>query len=185
MSKEITDIIDKIIADKGKKSDAVIPILQEIQRQFNYLPKPALQRVCDITDIHPSKIYGISTFYTQFRHQPVGQHIIKVCVGTACHVKGAVQVYNALVRELKLKDDEDTDAEGIFTLEKVACLGCCTLAPVVQIDNITYGHVTTENIDEILNDFINRKHATFSSVNIPSASVSSSSFNFSSLTKAL
>ena len=154
MSQEIVNIVDQIVERKGQSPDAVIPILQEIQMAFNYLPELALQRVCDTTEISASQIYGISTFYTQFRHTPVGQHIIKVCVGTACHVKGAMQVYDALARELDLKDGEDTDAEGKFTLDKVACLGCCTIAPVVQIDDITYGHVSTEKVSEILDDFV-------------------------------
>jgi len=110
MSKEITDIVDQIIERKGKNPDAAIPVLQEIQTAFNYLPEIALQRVCDTTDITASQIYGISTFYSQFRHKPVGQHIIKVCVGTACHVKGAMQVFDAFSRELDLKENEDTEA---------------------------------------------------------------------------
>ena len=138
MSREIIDITDKIIDQIGKEVDRVIPILQAIQNEFNYLPEVAMQRVCEKTEISPSRIYGISTFYSQFRHKPVGKHIIKVCVGTACHVKGAGLVYDALFRHLKLAEGEDTDAEGLFTMDKVACLGCCTIAPVVQIDNITY-----------------------------------------------
>jgi len=154
MSKEIFEIVDKIIHKNGKNSSSVIPVLQDIQNEFNYLPELALQRVCDFTDITLSQIYGISTFYSQFRHNPVGKHIIKVCVGTACHVKGAMLVYDAFIRELDLKEGEDTDEEGLFTLDKVACLGCCTIAPVVQIDNITYGHVNTEKVPEILSDFL-------------------------------
>ena len=79
----------------------------------------------------------------------MGKHIIKVCVGTACHVKGSMLVYEAFQRALHLEKDEDTDAQMLFTIEKVACLGCCTLAPVVQIDEVTYGHVGTEQADEI------------------------------------
>ncbi|MBC8486332.1 MAG: NAD(P)H-dependent oxidoreductase subunit E [Bacteroidetes bacterium] len=154
MNEEIINIVDKIIAEKGKNPDAVIPVLQEIQNAFNYLPEDALKRLCDNTEITPSQVYGISTFYTQFRHKPVGQHIIKVCVGTACHVKGAMQVFDAFTRELNLKEGEDTDAEGRFTLDKIACLGCCTIAPVVQIDDVTYGHVNTEKVTEILEDFL-------------------------------
>ena len=152
------EIIDHIIADIGKTADKVIPVLQAIQKEFNYLPEDALKRVCEISEIKPSQIIGISTFYSQFRHKPVGKHIIKVCVGTACHVKGALQIYDSFVRKLHLKNDEDTDDKGIFTIEKVACLGCCTLAPVVQIDDITYGHVTTEKAGEILEDFLASKN---------------------------
>jgi NADH-quinone oxidoreductase subunit F len=150
---DIRIVVERIIEDKGTTADKVIPILQAIQDEFNYLPEPALKLVCETTDITPSQITGISTFYSQFRHQPVGKHIVKVCVGTACHVKGALQVYDAFRRELKIFFNEDTDADGLFTVEKVACLGCCTIAPVVQIDDVTYGHVTTENIGEIIQDF--------------------------------
>ncbi len=155
MNTEITNIVDKIINNHGTNKSAAIPILQEIQKAFNYLPQDAMMRVCSQTSITPAQIMGISTFYSQFRHQPVGLHLIRVCVGTACHVKGAMLVYDAFKRYLKLTENEDTDKEGIFTLEKVACLGCCTIAPVVQIDDVTYGHVTTERVPEIIEDFIN------------------------------
>lgn len=151
---EIQNIVDKIIAEKGKDSDKVIPILQAIQGKFNYLPEEALKRVCDTTEITESQITGISTFYSQFRHHPVGKHIVKVCVGTACHVKGAKQVYDSFKRELKITKG-DTDAEKLFTVEEVACLGCCTIAPVVQIDDVTYGHVETGKVAEIIEDFKN------------------------------
>ncbi len=152
------NIVDRIVAEKGKSVNMVIPILQAIQTEFNYLPELALERVCQITDITPSRIYSVSTFYSQFRHQQAGKHIINVCVGTACHVKGAMLVYDAFRRELKLDDKSDTDSEGLFTVLKVACLGCCTIAPVIQIDNITYGNVTTDKVNEILQDFLNQKN---------------------------
>ena len=154
MENDIIEIVDRIVEQKGRSVEAVIPILQEIQNHYNYLPKEALERVCETTDITPSRIYGISTFYTQFRHKPVGKNIIKVCIGTACHVKGAMLVYDSFRRNLNLKDGEETDADGQFTIEKVACLGCCTIAPVVQIGSITYGHVTSETVPEVLSDFL-------------------------------
>ena len=157
MSEEINNIIDGIVEKEGKPTEAVIPVLQAIQDKFNYLPEEALKRVCEISDITQSQITGISTFYSQFRHKPVGEHIIKVCVGTACHVKGALLVYDSFKRSLQLNGKEDTDKEGLYTLEKVACLGCCTIAPVVQIDDITYGNVETDKVSEILDDFISAK----------------------------
>lgn len=153
MTTEITNKVDQIIGHIGSKENHAIPILQAIQDEFNYLPIEALKRVSDTTEISASKITGISTFYSQFRHSPVGEHIIKVCIGTACHVKGAMQVHDAFKRSLGIDDKNDTDADGLFTVEKVACLGCCTIAPVVQIDDVTYGHVTTEKVDEIIVDF--------------------------------
>ncbi len=157
MDENFEKIVDEIIAKNGISAHAVIPVLQAIQNEYNYLPETALKRVCETTDITASQITGISTFYSQFRHKPVGKHIIKVCVGTACHVKGALQVYDSFKRQLKIQEDEDTDGDGTFTLEKVACLGCCTIAPVVQIDEITYGHVETDKVNEILVDFQSAK----------------------------
>ena len=136
-------VIDEIIKSHGRDQKSVIPILQDIQGRYNYLPEEALKRVCANTEITPGMITGVASFYSQFRFEPAGKHIIKVCVGTACHVKGAEQVYDAFRRDLKLADDKDTDEAWKYTLEKVNCLGCCTLAPVVQIDNITYGHVVS------------------------------------------
>ncbi|MCK5103009.1 MAG: NAD(P)H-dependent oxidoreductase subunit E, partial [Cyclobacteriaceae bacterium] len=136
----------KIVAEIGKEKKGVIPILHSIQKKYNYLPEAALRKVCEITDITPADITGISTFYTQFRREPVGEHMISVCTGTACHVKGAGLVYDAFLRELSIKDEKDTDDKGEFTVQTVACLGCCTIAPVVQIDDITYGHVKSDNV---------------------------------------
>jgi len=151
------EVVDKIIAENGRAVESVIPILQAIQAVYHYLPEEALIRVAETTDISLSRIYGISTFYNQFRHQPVGKHMIKVCVGTACHVKGAMQVYDAFKRHLKLDENEDTDVEGLFTVEKVACLGCCTIAPAVQIDQHTFGHVEPGRVGEILEEFLTTK----------------------------
>jgi len=154
MNPEIINIVDKIISKQGGTANVVLPILQEIQKAFNYLPEDALKQVCENTEITPAQITGVSTFYSQFRHRPVGRHIIRVCVGTACHVKGAMLVWDAFRRHLNLKENEDTDESGEFTIEKVACLGCCTLAPVVQIDDVTYGHVNSAKVSEIVNDFL-------------------------------
>jgi len=152
----IIQTLEQIVAKRGTSADAAIPILQDIQQLFNYLPEEALKYVCEITEITPARITGISTFYTQFRHQPAGKHIIRVCTGTACHVKGATRVYDAIARELKLTDGKETDAEGIFTLETVACLGCCTLAPVIKIDDTTYGHVLPEKVNDVMQDFLSK-----------------------------
>jgi NADH-quinone oxidoreductase subunit F len=146
--------IDRIVSDLGRRESAVIPILHAIQKQYNFLPEAALRRVCEITEITPASITGVSTFYTQFRHTPVGRHIIQVCNGTACHMKGAELVYDAFRRELKIGKGADTDPDELFTVQKVACLGCCTLAPVVQIDRITYGHVAGNGVANILRDFL-------------------------------
>jgi len=156
----IIQTVEQIVAKRGTAADAAIPILQDLQQEFNYLPDEALKHVCNITEITPSRISGISTFYSQFRHQPAGKHIIRVCTGTACHVKGASRVYDAITRELKLTDGQTTDSQNLFTLEKVACLGCCTLAPVMKIDEVTYGHILPEKVGDIMKDFLSKSQKT-------------------------
>ncbi len=147
-----------MVEETGREREAVIPILQRLQEHFRYLPAEALERVCELTEITPAQIEGVATFYTQFRHRPIGEHLIRVCHGTACHVKGADRVSDAVRRTLHILPDDDTDADGRFTVEKVACLGCCTLAPVMQIDGVTYGHLTPDNISEAIEDFLQLKH---------------------------
>ena len=149
--------IDQIVLKFGTQARSVIPILQAIQEKYKYLPESTLRHVCDTTDITPASIMGVSTFYSQFRHKPVGEHVVQVCTGTACHVKGSELVYDAFFRELHIPKGEDTDPDGQFTVQKVACLGCCTLAPVVQIDHLTFGHVTPESVHKVLHDFIARE----------------------------
>jgi len=146
--------VDQAVDRIGRGPEAVIPILQAIQAHYRWLPPEALRRVCEITQITPAAIAGVSTFYTQFRHRPVGRHIISICHGTACHVKNAQTISDALYRHLQISGDDDTDPSGEFTVEKVACLGCCTLAPVMQIDGVTYGHLTPETVPKALRDFL-------------------------------
>jgi NADH:ubiquinone oxidoreductase subunit F (NADH-binding)/NADH:ubiquinone oxidoreductase subunit E len=154
----VLSFVENVVEEIGIKAGDVIPILHAIQKEYNYLPEDALRRVCEITEITPASITGVSTFYSQFRHTPIGKHIIRVCTGTACHVKGSELVYDAFCRELHIEQDQDTDPDFLFTVQKIACLGCCTIAPVVQIDDVTYGHVKTDGVSHILQDF--RRHKT-------------------------
>ncbi len=149
--------IDQLIAEKGSSKRSLIPVLQAIQKKYNYLPADVLRYVAEKTTITPAEIMGVASFYSQFRLAPVGKHIVKICVGTACHVKGAGQVYDAFRREFKLPEGVNTNESGTYTLDKVACLGCCTLAPVVQIDETTYGHVAPDQVGQIISDFESRK----------------------------
>jgi NADH-quinone oxidoreductase subunit F len=151
--------VDQTIDRVGTGREKVLEILQAIQGHYGYLPPEALRRVCELTEITPATITGVSTFYDQFRHRPAGRHIIHVCVGTACHVKGSEQVYEEFRRYLRIPDGDDTDAERLFTVERIACLGCCTLAPAVQIDEITYGHLTRETVPKVLSDFLRHEQA--------------------------
>ncbi len=150
---DIADI-DRIVEETGRAPDAVIPILRRIQEKYGYLPEEALRRVCEVTRITPAAIAGVSTFYSHFRHKPSGRHLIRVCVGTACHVKGSERIVDAVRRHLGIPEGEDTDRKRVFTVTKVACLGCCTLAPAVQIDETTYGHLTPGTVDRMIEDFL-------------------------------
>ena len=144
---------DAIIDRIGTGRELIIPLLQAIQQEFNYLPSDALNRVYERTDIDRAQLISVASFYSQFRMAPYGKHVIKVCVGTACHVKGANNVYDAFRRELQLEDNSVTTADGQYSIEKVACLGCCALAPVVQIDEKIFGPVLPGKVREVLKDF--------------------------------
>lgn len=151
---DITNVVDEVVELTGKEPDKVILILQEVQKRINWLPSEALRHICKITDITPEQISGVSTFYSQFRHLPVGKHTIKICSGTACHVKGSPLISDAFKRVLKIDDTRNASPDNLFSIEEVACLGCCTLAPVVQIDGKTYGHVKPTQVDEIIENFL-------------------------------
>ena len=145
--------VDAIIDRVGKSRRVIIPLLQALQAEFSYLPSDALQRVYERTEIDRAQMISVSTFYAQFRHIPYGRHIIKVCTGTACHVKGANNVYDAFRRELNMDEETITTADQQYSIEKIACLGCCALAPVVQIDEKIFGHVQPGRVKEVLDEF--------------------------------
>ena len=150
----IMAVVDDIVGITGGSRDKVIEILQEVQKKLNYIPSEALKHICEITEITPGQISAVSTFYSQFRHLPAGKHIIKVCTGTACHVKGSQLVSEAFKRVLSIDKTGNNSEDRLFSIEEVACLGCCTLAPVVQIDGKTYGHVNPVQADTIIRDFL-------------------------------
>lgn len=134
--------VDDLVARFGRDPEAAIPILQAIQTHFRYLPDEALRRVCELTEITPAQIAGTSSFYAQFRRSPVGRYVVRVCHGTACHVAGAQQITQELRRHLEIPSGEDTDARRLFTIDAVACVGCCSLAPVMMIEDETAGRLT-------------------------------------------
>ena len=145
--------VDALVNGIGRRAEDLIPLLQAIQKRYNYLPAAALERLSQVTEITPDAITGVSTFYSQFRHHPVGKHIIKTCTGTACHVNGANILYDTFRQQLKIPPGEHTDPAGDFTVEEVACLGCCMLAPVAQIDEVIYGQIETWKVPDLLTDF--------------------------------
>ena len=136
---------------RGEKG-ALIPLLQAAQDQYSYIPESVIYRISAITGTPASEIYGVVTFYTQFRLTPPGKHIIRVCDGTACHVNGSTTVINVLKDILKVDLDETT-GDGVFTLQSVACLGCCSLAPVMMIDDETYGRLNPSTIKNIIKGY--------------------------------
>jgi NADH-quinone oxidoreductase subunit E len=152
--KEIEPILSQY---PGAGRDALIPILQEVQESMGYLSKDAIMRIGEFLNLPSSKIYGVATFYNQFRFQPLGRFHVQVCRGTACHVKGSAKVLDAMVRELKINPGQTT-RDGLFSLEVVACIGACGLAPVISVNGEFFAGVTPEKIKKILNSF--RRKAT-------------------------
>lgn len=144
-------LLDPIFAKYAGIPGSLIAILQETQDIYGYLPLAALQAIADKTGNKRAKIYGIATFYSQFRLKPVGKYVILQCQGTACHVLGSKEIGSAISDELGIAPGETT-ADGLFTLEDVACLGCCSLAPVVMINGEAYGKLTPQSIRKILQD---------------------------------
>jgi NADH-quinone oxidoreductase subunit E len=133
--------IDRILDRHGRDAAAVIAIMQDLQDEVNYLPENALRYIAQCLDIPLSKVYSLATFYRAFSLEPRGKHLIFVCTGTACHVRGAVKIVDALEREIGIKAGE-TDENLEFTLETVNCLGACALGPVVVVDGEYYGQMT-------------------------------------------
>ncbi len=132
------ELLNPLIEKYKDKKGNLIPLLQGAQDIFGYIPRVVFEKLSDDTGIPLSEMYGVATFYAQFRLHPVGKHIIKVCHGTACHVQNAKALTTSLKEILKV-DDGGTTEDGLFTLESVACLGCCSLAPVMMIAGETYG----------------------------------------------
>lgn len=146
--------VDQLVARVGTSREAAIIILQAIQTHYRYLPDEALQRVCELTDITPAQVAGTSSFYAQFRRSPVGRYVVRVCHGTACHVAGVEKINDELRRHLDIPPGEDTDPRRMFTLDKVACLGCCSLAPVMMIEEETAGHLTPASARQALDNLV-------------------------------
>jgi len=143
---------------KGKKG-SMIPLLQGAQELFGYLPRKAFEKIAAETGLELSDMYGVATFYAQFRLNPVGKHIVKVCHGTACHVQNAKAITEAIEDSLGVKDGETTE-DNLFTLESVACLGCCSLAPVMMIGDETYGNLDGKAASKVIRDIkLNEKKA--------------------------
>jgi NADH-quinone oxidoreductase subunit E len=144
--------VDEILDRYGQRHDALIGILQDVQRLENYLPQETLLHVGRKLEVPLSRIYYIATFYKSFSLEPRGKHIVKVCLGTACHLNGAVQNLEQIQRTLDIVEGETTE-DMVFSLETVNCVGTCALAPVTMIDEDYYGAVTPGRVDKILSGY--------------------------------
>lgn len=144
----------------GKVSGSLITILQKAQDIYGYLSMDVINHIAEETGIKPAKIYGVATFYSQFRLAPIGKYLIMLCQGTACHVNGSQMIEEAVSEELSIADGETTE-DGIFTLNNVACLGCCSLAPVMMIKSAdgeeTYGNLTKDSVKAALREIRQRE----------------------------
>jgi NADH-quinone oxidoreductase subunit E len=142
-------VIDKYLDMKG----ALMPVLQAIQEAYGYIPEPTVDLVAERLNVYPSQIYGVLTFYAQFHLQPRGKYIIRVCMGTACHVKGAGRLGDTLKDRLGIGHAETTE-DLKFTAEFVACIGACGMAPVIMVNDATYGSLTVQKMDEVIQKYV-------------------------------
>lgn len=127
----------------------LIPLLQSAQDHFGYIPRRAMTYISGVTGIPESEVYGVITFYSQFRLQPMGKYLIRACAGTACHVSGAKTIIETIEDEIGIEVGGTTE-DGLFTFNTVACIGCCSLAPVIMIDDDTYGRLTPSSLRKLL-----------------------------------
>lgn len=148
--------VDQVIERWGKDSSFLIPMLQDIQDKFRYLPRPALVRLQEKLNLPLTRVAEVATFYKAFSLKPRGKYIIQVCLGTACHLRGGPRIADAFKRELKIGVN-DTTEDGKFTLQTVNCLGACALAPVVKVNEEVHGQVSSEKVKKIIESYALRK----------------------------
>jgi NADH-quinone oxidoreductase subunit E len=151
---KVVSILDEHHYDREK----LIPILHAVQQEYHYLPEPVMMYVANALNISPAKIYGVATFYSHFTLTPKGKHVIRICDGTACHVKGSMKLHDMLHEVLKLENGKKTTDDLLFTLETVSCLGACGLAPVMMVNDQVYGQLTAEKAAAIINEIQRNEH---------------------------
>jgi NADH-quinone oxidoreductase subunit E len=145
-----------VFSSYNGKENELIPILQQVQEEFGYLPRKAIAEIAEFISVPESRVYSVATFYAQFRFTPIGRNRVMACRGTACHVRGGPRILEELEKQLGIKEGETTP-DMQFSLETVACIGACGLAPTMMINKSTYGHLTTERVSEILDDIRSRE----------------------------
>jgi len=152
---KVCGILDRF----AHRSSGLIPILQAIQREYQYLPEEVLTYVATALDISPARVYGVATFYSHFAIQPKGKHIIRLCDGTACHVKDSIPILDAIRKRLKLEGKKVTTDDMLFTVETVSCLGACGLAPVLVVNEQVHGQITPAAACAIVDGIITKESA--------------------------
>ncbi len=153
------DTIDAILQKHGNQRTALIAVLQEIQNTYRYLPEDLLTYVATALGLSPATVFGVATFYAQFSLEPKGKYLVRVCDGTACHVKSSAVILSAIRKKVSLRDSRATTADGLFTVETVACLGACGLAPVMVINDEVHGQLTAEAAEMIVDELMKREAA--------------------------
>ena len=148
---EIKEKLDEVLSHYTGKKEELIPILQETQEYFGYLSLEVMQKIARFLKIPDSAVFGVSTFYAQFKFSPTGRRKVKLCRGTACHVRGASRILDEVVKRLGIKPGETSD-DMEYSLETIACFGSCALAPVMVVDSNVYGRMTPKKVSEILGD---------------------------------
>lgn len=150
--KSVPETIEAILKKHGRTSDELIPILQDVQKGFGYVAPESLKKISRYLKLSENLVFGVASFYTQFRFTEPGKHAVKVCLGTACHVRGGATLLDTLERGLGISCGETTE-DRRFDLERVACLGCCALSPVVQIDRDIYSRMSVNRLTELLKKY--------------------------------
>jgi len=143
----------EILEQHDRSPARMVPILQDIQKEYRYLPEEVLTFVATALGVSPARVFGVATFYSQFTLEPRGKYVLQICDGTACHVKGSMDIYEALAERLNLEEGQETTSDLLFTVETVSCVGACGLAPVLTINGEVHGGLTPERavalVDEI------------------------------------
>jgi NADH-quinone oxidoreductase subunit E len=148
-----TDKLNQILEEYSGKNGALIPILQKTQEAYGFLSETNISIIAQKLNMSPAEIYGVATFYTQFRFTPVGKNVIRVCHGTACHV-GGVKILDIMLNQKLGINPGETTRDNLFSIQQVACLGCCSLAPVVMINDTTYGKLNNDKLSRIIDTYI-------------------------------
>ena len=152
---KVCEILERYECDKSK----LIPILQAVQEEYRYLPEEVMTYVATSLNIPPAQVYGVATFYSHFALKPKGKYVIKICDGTACHVKKSIPILEALMKKLNISKDNMTTSDMLFTVETVSCLGACGLAPVLLINEDVHGLMTPESTEALIDEILAKEEA--------------------------